>query len=279
MLRSALLDLARPSNSESVDVSDVILTHRHHDHTHGLPSVLRLLRQLWDERNPGASARYTPPRIHKFPLPAASLDKPLEDVISNLSVGLFQPASPDSRVHDLTDGQILAPVDGLPITVIHTPGHTPDSICLRLGADGPLFTGDTVLGGSTSVFEELAPYLASLRRILDGPAPLRALYPGHGPVEEDGHRIVDMYIKHRLEREVRILDVLKKAPSTGDGLSAAADPQWTVWSIVQTMYKGYPENLWEAAAGSVILHLRKLADEGKVRALGGEGKDSAWILL
>jgi hypothetical protein len=48
---------------------------------------------------------------------------------------------------------------------------------------------------------------------------------------------------------------------------------------VSTIYAAYPQNLWEPAARSVDQHLGKLQAEGKVKRLGGEGKDIKWELL
>ena len=67
-----------------------------------------------------------------------------------------------------------------------TPGHTPDHACFELREEGSVFTGDCVLGGSSAVFEDLHDYMTSLKSVL---AVARGrLYPGHGPVIEDGAR-------------------------------------------------------------------------------------------
>lgn len=288
-MRAALLDVAKPSLPAETDISDIVLTHRHHDHCNGLPSVLALLHQLWDSRNPTRGTGYAPPRIHKLPLPPNAPDAALDTLVHALPPALFTPATLNTRLHALTDGKTLACADGTALEVLHTPGHTPDSVCLHLAADRALFTGDTVLGGSTSVFEDLATYLASLRRMLafrvDGEAhAYNALYPGHGPVVPDGVEMIEMYVKHRLEREARILELLGVAPTTSAAPSSV-DPhtgpgqQWTVWDIVKTMYKGYPENLWEPAAHGVALHLRKLEGEGRVRRVSGEGKEGIWEVI
>lgn len=80
----------------------------------------------------------------------------------------------------LAEGQVLD-LAGWRITVLATPGHTADSVCLRI--DGALFTGDTLLGGSTTIVAppsgSLAEYFDSMRRLGtfdDVPG-----FPGHGP--------------------------------------------------------------------------------------------------
>ncbi|KAI0320320.1 Metallo-hydrolase/oxidoreductase [Amylostereum chailletii] len=281
LLRTALHS---PANPLLPDVSDIILTHRHHDHIKGLPSVLQLLRELWNERNPGTP--FQPPRVHKYPLPSDTMpDAALSEVISDLEEGSYTPAA-DGPFHPLSDGQVFTPSvsapDAVPsdqaLTILHTPGHTTDSISLLFPADRALFTGDTVLGQGTAVFEDLALYLASLQKML---MVSRAkipddrydqLYPAHGPVVREGSKMIGMYITHRLEREAQIVDVLRSPPPEGAS-------EWTIWNIVGKLYAQYPQNLWEPAAHGVGLHLRKLEKEAKAKAAGGEGKEARWKLL
>ncbi|KAF7340975.1 Metallo-beta-lactamase domain-containing protein [Mycena sanguinolenta] len=237
-LESALKDARAqsPLDDTCADVSDIVLSHWHHDHVGGLPSVLALLRRLWDERN--VSVAFKPPRLHKFPLPAAITPNPydkLPSIIESLPRRLIL----ESRLR-----------------VLHTPGHTRDSICLHVPQDSALYTADTVLGQGTAVFEDLAAYITSLRAMLAFAKAEGAgtLYPGHGPV-------IETYIKHRLEREAQIVGILKTPPPVA---SAAAGDRgshpWTTW----TLHAG------------VTLHLEKLEGEGVVKRLGGEGKDTSW---
>ena len=286
VLEEALRETAKSSNpslNES-DVSDIILSHFHHDHVGGLPSVLSLLQKLWDERN--SPLPFKPPRIHKFPLQS---DK-LSSVLDSLPPNSHTPDQSGRPIHDLCDSQIfrIAPDTpdhpGTSLHVLHTPGHTSDSICLYLSEDQTLFTADTVLGQGTAVFEDLAAYMASLRMMLDIKWPKNLtdssqgqaiqyaqLYPGHGPVICNGPDVISMYIRHRQEREDQILKILANPPSNGN--------LWTTWSIVSVIYAAYPQSLWLPAARSVELHLCKLEGEGRVKRLGGGGKDVEWNLL
>ena len=174
---------------------------------------------------------------------------------------------------------------GAALRVVHTPGHTPDSLCLHYPPDRALFTADTVLGHGTAVFEELAPYMASLRKLADfaepqaevgGAQTYATVYPGHGPVVADGHAKVSMYLRHRVEREEQIVKVLRQSAPNGGELAATTgtDEGWTVDAIVATIYAKYPKELWAPAAHSVELHLNKLGGEGRVEKVG-----TAWVLL
>lgn len=294
ILRSALTD---PSYAELTDpalpdVSDVVLTHRHLDHVNGLPSVLRLLKQLWESRNPGG--KYLAPKVHKFPLPrsqppsdSATQDSNLDKVLSQLQPETYTPSTTSAILHDISDRQPLKTGDGsTTLEVLHTPGHTADSICLLHAADHALFTGDTVLGGSTAVFEDLKTYLASLQSMVDSSEEgqkYTKLYPAHGYVIDNGLETIRMYIKHRLEREARIIELLGSQPSshselTKDGQAVDDAGGWSINMIVKVMYNSIGPELIAPASHSTKLHLQKLQQEGRIGHKSGEGTDAKWEL-
>ena len=241
----------------------------------GLPSVLSLLEKLWVESNP--SALFKPPRLHKFPLPSG-LMADHDSLIYSLPQNSYTPSPKGTIFHDLHDSQIFTASDPLKTTfqVLYIPGHTYDSIALYIPFEQALYTGDTVLGQGSTVFEDLSAYMASLRKMLDfgRSSPYTQLYPGHGPVVTSGSELIETYIKHRVEREEQIMQVLQTKPTSSD----SEELIWTTWTIVGKIYAQYPENLWLPAVRSVDLHLKKLESEGKVRKAGGEGKDTGWVL-
>ncbi len=140
---------------------------------------------------------------------------------------------------------------GLLVDVLHTPGHTADSVCFVVddGDQRAVLTGDTVLGrGSTVVAHPdgtLAAYLTSLRRIVDlGPV---TLLPGHGPVRPDAAALARDYLAHREQR----LEQVREAVAAG----AASAPE-----VVRRVYADVDESLWPAAELSVLAQLDYLAD-------------------
>lgn len=163
---------------------------------------------------------------------------------------------PNGRVGDgdTIDGVSFA------LDVVHTPGHTPDSVCFFGG--GALFSGDHVMGGSTVIIDDLTDYLASLHRVRALGAEI--IYPGHGPRIDDPARLIDEYISHRLEREQQIL-------------SSLADGARTVGEVVAEVYFDVDSSLHPAAALSVHAHLVKLAAEGRVHYEGGRAEWGARV--
>lgn len=114
----------------------------------------------------------------------------------------------------LMDGEeILA--GGLAMQVLHTPGHTSDSVCLWLpgahseDAGGPpsrepgvMLTGDTILGRGTTMLDHpdgtLTDYLETLRLLAGfGDA---GMLPAHGPARESLGQVAARYLDHREER-------------------------------------------------------------------------------
>jgi glyoxylase-like metal-dependent hydrolase (beta-lactamase superfamily II) len=144
-----------------------------------------------------------------------------------------------------TDGA-LVDVPDLELRVVHTPGHTSDSVCFELadGSTRAVLTGDTILGRGTAVVAypdgRLGPYLDSLRRLslLDGVLVL----PGHGPLRPDAGAAAAEYLAHRAER----LDQVRAA------LAAGAK---TPLQVVEIVYADVDRALWPAAEASVRAQL------------------------
>jgi glyoxylase-like metal-dependent hydrolase (beta-lactamase superfamily II) len=151
--------------------------------------------------------------------------------------------TPDVR---LADGDTLAwGTDE--ITAIHTPGHTPDHLCFRLG--DVLFTGDHIMGGSTVIIEDAGDYLDSLYLVRD--LLVARLEPGHGETIDNAGAMITEYIDHRLARERQII-------------AAVRDGAGTVGDIVDVVYVGVPDGLRPAAAHQVRVQLTKLSEDAAV---------------
>jgi ribonuclease/clavin/mitogillin len=152
----------------------------------------------------------------------------------------------------LVDGQHLR-VGGVDLVAIYTPGHCPDHVCLYEPSSGTLFSGDLVLGASTSVVSDLNLTLASLRRLLS--LHPRLLCPGHGPMQEDATRRIRTYLAHRYLRERQIVRQLLNGRKTVADLTAA-------------IYPRLDHRLLRAAERNIVSHLDKLRQDGRVEAEG-----------
>jgi glyoxylase-like metal-dependent hydrolase (beta-lactamase superfamily II) len=154
----------------------------------------------------------------------------------------------DQRV---SGGDVLT-IEGEPLEVIATPGHTNEHVCY-LTAAGDLFTGDTILGeGTTAIFPpdgHMGDYLRSLE-LLRSRNPKR-IFPAHGPIREDAVALIEQYIAHRLERERQVLD-------------AVANGATSVAEMRARIYPDLDARLHGAAEIQINAHLIKLREEGRV---------------
>jgi glyoxylase-like metal-dependent hydrolase (beta-lactamase superfamily II) len=145
------------------------------------------------------------------------------------------------------------------LVALHTFGHTRDSVSLWDASEGALFTGDLVLGSGTAVLDDapgaLTDYMASLERLLA--LQPRTIYPGHGPIVDDGVAKLTEYRDHRRLRVRQVLDALAaRGPSTPDELAAA-------------IYTEIPSHLLPMAARNVRANLEMLAAHGHVASADG----------
>lgn len=161
-----------------------------------------------------------------------------------------------AKVDTLKDGDVIELDGGVRVQVLATPGHSVDSLCFYIEEEGVLFSGDTLLGSSTTTVGDLASYRQSLRRLLELPK-LTVICPGHGKIVNDPRERLEMYVKHRDMRERQILGVLE-----GGGAVSS-------WDIMLQLYPEIDKRLRRAADNNVRSHLRQLADEGRITEYAG----------
>ncbi len=152
----------------------------------------------------------------------------------------------------LEDGETVE-VDGRRLTAVATPGHTSNHLCFADEASGALFTGDHVMGWSTTVVfppdGDMAAYMASLDKLQQRDD--RIYYPAHGPAVTNPRQHVRGFIGHRKQRERQILTLLEGQART-------------IPEIVAAAYPGLDPRLVIAAGGSVFAHLLDLQARGLV---------------
>jgi glyoxylase-like metal-dependent hydrolase (beta-lactamase superfamily II) len=168
---------------------------------------------------------------------------------------------PDIR---LGDGDKIAG-GGWLLEAVHTPGHTSNHLCFALLDGSVLFSGDHVMGWSTSVIAppdgDMAAYMASLDKLLGRQD--RVYWPTHGPAITKPQEHVRAFVAHRREREAGILDCLR-------GGIGSIDP------IVERLYVGLQPGLRRAAGRSVHAHLIDLVGRGVVESDGPPTLDTVY---
>lgn len=152
----------------------------------------------------------------------------------------------------LTDGDTLSG-DGWTLETVATPGHTSNHLCYALPEAGALFTGDHIMGWSTTVVAppdgDMAAYMASLEKLLE--RDFDAYYPAHGEPVDRPKRYTRGLIGHRKQREGQILRAIDEEVRV-------------IPDMVAKMYKGIDPRLHGAAGRSVLSHLIDLERRGIV---------------
>jgi glyoxylase-like metal-dependent hydrolase (beta-lactamase superfamily II) len=224
---AALLDAVRGET-----VTHIIITHTHRDHSPGAATL---------------KAATGAPTFGEGP------HRPSRELFigetARLDAGGDADFMPD---HRLADGEVIEG-DGWTLEAIATPGHTANHMAFALKGAGVLFSGDHVMGWSTSIVAPpdgaMSDYMASLHRLAVRP---EAVYlPGHGDVIRDAPDFVAKYIAHRRGREASILHRLGKGETD-------------IPSLVRSIYIGINPQLTGGAALSTLAHLEDLTARGLV---------------
>ncbi|MEQ1607503.1 MAG: MBL fold metallo-hydrolase [Hyphomonadaceae bacterium] len=154
------------------------------------------------------------------------------------------------------DGDVFSGPDWT-LEAIATPGHMSNHVCFGLKEENALFSGDHIMGWSTTVISppdgNMRQYFASLEKVrLRG---FSALWPTHGPPVTDVAPFIDAYASHRRAREAAIIERMR----AGDTL---------IPDMVKVIYKDVDRRLHPAAAHSVLAHVIQLVEEGRAIADG-----------
>jgi len=213
-------------------VTHILITHTHRDHSPAAQALKAATGASTYGFGPHAGGKRTDPAVE---------EGGDWDFIPDLTVG---------------DGDRIAG-KGWRFQAVHTPGHTSNHLCFALPDEGILFSGDHVMGWSTSVIAppdgDMAAYLASLDKLLGRRDVV--YWPTHGPAITEPQQHVRAFIAHRREREAGILDCLRAGVERIDG-------------IVEGLYVGLQPGLRRAAGRSVHAHLIDLVGRGIVEAEG-----------
>lgn len=236
---------------EGETVSAILVTHCHSDHS---PLA------AWLQQHTGApTVAFGPHRVNldwvdddepEEPDAAEEAAQKAAGAETKVEESLDLAFDPDRTV---ADGEVAASGDGFTLVAVHTPGHTSNHLCFWMPEQRILFTGDHIMGWSTTVITppdgDMRDYFRSLAAARDlEPA---MLLPTHGAPVTDVAPFIDAFVAHRMARESQVLEAVRS------GVSLVPD-------MVRRLYVGVDEKLYKAAGRSVLSHLIKLADDGVV---------------
>jgi glyoxylase-like metal-dependent hydrolase (beta-lactamase superfamily II) len=225
------------------EVTHLLITHTHRDHS---PAAAHL------KRSTGAPTYGFGP--HGSGRPEA--DGEVEE-------GADRDFAPDIVVRD---GDRIEGA-GWSFEAVHTPGHTSNHLCFVLAEENALFSGDHVMGWSTSIVSppdgDMQAYMRSLEKLLERD---EAIYwPTHGPPITEPRPFVQSFVAHRQAREAQITACLNEGRAT-------------IPEMVERMYAEVPKNLHPAAARSVLAHLVHMVETARAHCDGPPRENSVYRL-
>ncbi|MBT5074510.1 MAG: MBL fold metallo-hydrolase [Kordiimonadaceae bacterium] len=232
---------ALKSSLEGETVSHILITHNHKDHS---PAAKPLANHFGCE-------------IYGFDVGSQQH----ADVIAE--EGIDKDFKPNQL---LKDGDIING-EGWTIEAVHTPGHLSNHLCFAFAEEKALFTGDHIMGWSTTIVSppdgNMTDYMNSLEKLIERDDEI--YYPTHGTYIEKPHRFVSNILRHRLVREKTIIKAV------GAGLNEI--PQ-----ILAKIYPMLPSKLHIAAERTILAHLIRLVELGEVDCDGKASEKSTYSI-
>jgi glyoxylase-like metal-dependent hydrolase (beta-lactamase superfamily II) len=227
----ALLDAVRGET-----VTHIFVTHTHRDHSPAAAAIKQATGAKTYAEGPHRAAR---------PLPIGDFKRS--------EAGGDREFVPDVA---LKDGEVVAGA-GWSLEAVATPGHTANHTAFALRGTSILFSGDHVMGWSTTIVAPpdgaMKDYMASLDKLARREEEI--YLPGHGGAVKEAPRFVAQLIRHRQAREASILGRLGKSPAD-------------IPSLVRAIYIGLDPRLAGGAGLSVLAHLEDLVARGLVATEG-----------
>ncbi len=216
----------------------ILVTHSHLDHSE---SAKRLSEEF-----------SIPVLAHGDPIGARS--RFMKEIVGNSEkVGGFEGLDQNFFPDECILGGETITGNGWTLEVLHAPGHLSDHLCFSYKEQEILFSGDLVMGWTSTLISppdgDVGHYYDSLDKLLNRPEEI--YLPGHGGKITSARGYVAKLKQHRLERESQILKILSKGETSSS-------------QIARKVYKELPESIIIAGARNVLAHLINLLERNLV---------------
>ena len=151
------------------------------------------------------------------------------------------------------------------IDVVHTPGHLSNHICFGLREEKALFTGDHVMGWSTTLISppdgSMQDYYNSLNMMMTRDD--KIYYPTHGLPIENPLSFIKNTLEHRLSRDQEIMHALE-------------GQRYSIKDLIGIVYPNLNKNLHDAARRTILAHLIRLVALGELESDGQPSESSIY---
>mmetsp|Transcript_5254 Transcript_5254/g.7192 ORF Transcript_5254/g.7192 Transcript_5254/m.7192 type:complete len:336 (-) Transcript_5254:139-1146(-) len=258
-------------------VTHILITHTHTDHS----PAAKVLKEYWGGvktygYGPHGSGRSATTRPGGGGLSSSSSSQRKEeeeDDDDHGDDGADLEFTPDVT---LRDGDIIHGHNWT-MEAVYTPGHTSNHLCFALKEENALFTGDHVMGWSTSVIlppdGNMTDYMKSLDKLLKRKEDV--YWPTHGTCIRNVQSFVTSYMEHRYERKEQIISCLKEKENGNKS------EKIRIADMVPLIYKDLDRKLYGAAARSILASMIWMMDSGEVICDDVEdpGLDSTYRLV
>lgn len=233
------------------NVVGIVVTHCHSDHSP--------LTQWLHEETGAPRFAIGPHRVYEGFVEEddhdASEEDPTEEKSDTERETIDLAFSPDIAV---VDNERFFFTPEFSLTAVATPGHTSNHLAIAMDTEQALFTGDHVMGWSTTIVSppdgDMRQYFESMNKVIARDD--RILWPTHGGPVTQPHEFLVAYLEHRMERERQIVAQISSGNVTIPG-------------IVKVLYAQVDKKLHRPARRSVWSHLRKLVDDGVIATVDG----------
>jgi len=226
-------------NVENKNVEHIIVTHTHKDHS----TLANKLAEITGAKKIGSTKYF------------------IKNQEKNSIINFDTEFTPDIYLID----QMVIKTEDLILKALHTPGHTSDHFCFKEETNSKIFTGDHIMGWSSTLVSppdgNMGDYIESLNRIIDQGN--NEYFPGHGDKITDGKRYTEKLLQHRTNRKQRIHELITLGNKNAQELTSY-------------IYKDIDTRLLKYATLTILAHLIDLEKENFIKSDGTNNTETKY---